>query len=283
MEQKTKSFFNFLPKNGFICAHRGARSIAPENTLLAMKKAKASRAHCWETDVQLSRDGELIVFHDETLERTTDIQNNDIFREDQALEVGRYTADELRALNSGSWFFRDDPFSTISTGEVAWEEREEICSQKIPLLREILEYTKEHSFPVNIEIKDLKTSAEDITIVDKIIDMLRETHTMELVLLSSFRHEYLQRARELSDDVAIGVLTDGQHPPNLIEYLRSLSAEAYHPEQGLCDLRLLNGLQHAGIRVNLWTVNDTLRAKEMFDAGAGVITDWPQRMVFGES
>ena len=96
-------FFDHLPQQGFICGHRGARSIAPENTLLAMVKARECGAHCWETDVRMSRDGELIVFHDDTLERTTDIATYAAFQDRVDLHVDRFTLGELRQLDAGSW------------------------------------------------------------------------------------------------------------------------------------------------------------------------------------
>ncbi|MBU0960940.1 MAG: glycerophosphodiester phosphodiesterase, partial [Proteobacteria bacterium] len=62
-----------------------------------------------------------------------------------------------------------------------------------------------------------------------------------------------------------------------IHYLNKLSATAYHPEAGLCEAELISDLHRAGLRVNTWTVNDMAQAKAMLCAGAGIITDWPQR------
>ena len=275
-------FFDYLPKNGFVCAHRGARSIAPENTLLSMEKAKECGAHCWEADVRTSSDGQLVVFHDETLERTTDSKTNTLFRDRQHLRVDQCTEAELQQLDAGSWFLKDDPFGTVASGEVLPEERAIIAKQKIPLLSEILEFTKKHSFPLNLEIKDLQTPAGDTVIVDKIMEILRDTETAEYILLSSFRHEYLRRAKEIDKNIGIGVLTAKKHPSHLNQYLHGLSADAYHPEQSSCDSFLLNNLQQAGFRVNIWTMNDMPSAKKMMAAGAGVITDWPQRLTTGE-
>ena len=150
-------FFDHLPQQGLICAHRGARSIAPENTILAMNKARQSGAPCWETDIQMSKDGELIIFHDATLERTTDIVTNVAFRDCKDYRVNQFTVRELRKLDAGSWFLADDPFASVASGEVRAEENAEIRGQRIPLLREILDFTKKHSFPVNLEIKSLET------------------------------------------------------------------------------------------------------------------------------
>ena len=271
-------FFDHLPDKGLIGAHRGARSIAPENTLLSMTKAKECGAHFWETDIRLSKDGELIVFHDNTLERTTNIATHAAYQDRTDWHVDQYTLRELRELDAGSWFLIDDPFGTVASGEVGGWESTAIQEQKIPLLLEILNFTKTHSFPVNLEIKDLKTPLEDVFIVDMIVDMLHETDTMDLVLLSSFVPEYLHRARSLNKNISTAFIAGEQHPPNLIHYLKSISALAYHPNVAICDDALINELQKAGFRVNSWTANDMERAQEMLHLGAGVITDWPQRL-----
>jgi glycerophosphoryl diester phosphodiesterase len=272
-------FFDCLPEKNLLCAHRGARSIAPENTLLALKKARECGAHCWETDVRMSKEGELIIFHDATLERTTNIVSLKDLRNRHPWKLDQFTLSELRELDAGSWFLDDDPFGTVASGEVLDSEHGTIQGQSMPMLREILEFTKAYRFPVNLELKDLKTPPGDVTVVDKVMDMLRETETMDLVLLSSFRHEYLYRARTLSQRVSIAVLAEERHPPDLIQYLKSFSAVAYHPEEALCDAELIVNLHHAGLRVNSWTINNMERAKEIFRLGAGVITDWPQRLV----
>lgn len=272
-------FFDHLVSQGLIFAHRGCRSIAPENTLLAMTKAKECGAHCWETDVRMSKDGELLIFHDATLERTTDIATHKLFRNRADYQIDQFTVSDLRELDAGSWFLADDPFGTVASGEVGGREREAMQGQQIPLLREILDFSNTHSFPVNLEIKVLDTPVGDVAIVDRVMEMLRETETMDLVLLSSLRHEYLYRARTLSQRIAIAVLAEDRHPPDLIRYLRSFSAVAYHPDEAICDAELIGQLQQAGFRVNTWTINDMERAQEMLRLGAGVITDWPQHFI----
>ena len=271
-------FFDNLPTGGFVCAHRGARSIAPENTLFALHKAKECGAYCWETDVRLSRDGELIIFHDQTLERTTDIATRTGYRDRSPWSTDHCTAAELRELDAGSWFLSADPFGTIASGEVSRQDQEKIRGQKIPLLHEILDFTRQHRFPVNLEIKDLETPQGDVSIVDLIIEMLEQTGTMDLVLLSSFRYEYLYRARELHPTVSLAVLAEEQHPADLLKKLSDFSATAYHPNAALCDPQLIHELQRANFRINPWTVNNIPQAQKMLQDGMGVITDWPQRL-----
>ncbi len=268
-------FFDHVPENNLVCAHRGARSIAPENTMLALETARDCGAHCWETDVRLAGSGELIIFHDDTLERCSDIR----LREDAAAlkpwKVESFSLEELRTLDAGSWFLETDPYGTVARAEAV----SGVSGCRIPLLREVLNFSRKFTFPVNLELKDLHGPAGETEVVDRVLDMIHETGTMELVLLSSFRHEYLRRARVLSPDITIAVLATGQHPSDLVRYLKGFSAVAYHPDQKICDDALIRELVQEGFRVNSWTVNDTKRACAMQAAGAGVITDWPQRLV----
>src|SRR6516162_9968344 len=105
-----------------VIAHRGASGTCPENTLAAFRRAEALGAHMIELDVQLSRDGEVVVMHDWTLARTTSGRGR----------VGARTAAELHALDAGSWF------SQAFAGE------------PVPSLREVLAAT---GLPVNVELK----------------------------------------------------------------------------------------------------------------------------------
>ncbi len=106
--------------------------------------------------------------------------------------------------------------------------------------------------------------------------MLHETDTTDIALLSSFRYEYLQRARLLHPNIALAVLAEEHHPPSLLHYLNRVSACAYHPAVDMCANELILQLKQEGIRVNAWTVNNYERAEELHSLGAGVITDWPQ-------
>src|SRR6056297_3325387 len=98
-------------------AHRGAGSIAPENTLIAARKAHALGADYWEFDVQLTGDHRLILMHDDTLERTTNVE--EVFPNRTSYRVGNFTLEEIRTLDAGSWFVNDDPFGEVEKGNVS--------------------------------------------------------------------------------------------------------------------------------------------------------------------
>lgn len=274
-----KPFFQHFSAPGLVCAHRGARSIAPENTSLAMVKAQACGADLWETDVQLTADGVAVLFHDDTLVRTTDILDRDAFRGKTALRLTEFSWAELAALDSGSWFIHTDPYGTIQSGEVAQEGLPLIAQQSILRLEEALRYCRQHDFPVNLELKDQRGTAADGRIVATVLELLRQTGTVELALISSFNHDYLRQVRQQAPELAIAALVEGAHPPELVNYLRTLGCDAYHPDQRLIDADFVRQLSAAGMPVNPWTVNDDAQALELLDAGAFFIcTDWPQRL-----
>jgi len=278
-DARVNKFFNQLSTTGHICAHRGARSIAPENTWLAMEQARRCGADLWETDVQMTADGELILFHDATLERTTDVADHPEFA-DRSLNVNEFTAAELETLDTGSWFLSTDPFKTVAAGDVAIELYPEIKGQRIPRLGDILKYCRNYNFPMNLEIKDQNGTAADNQIVGKVLDSLKNSQTEDLVLISSFNHNYLRQVKQLNPTIALAALVEDHHPENLLSYLHNLDVDAYHPDQLITDTALVQELVAAGMRVNLWTVNDSNQAKDYFVAGATFIcTDWPQRLV----
>jgi len=278
--KRLKSFFENFSGTGYICAHRGARSIAPENTLVAFEKARLCGADLWETDVQTTSDGELVLFHDHTLERTTDVETLPEFAERSPWALGDFTYAELQKLNAGSWFLESDPFGTIAAEEVLGEDIKSIRAQRIPLLRDLLEECHNYDFPLNLEIKDQAGTIADRTIVAQVMELIKVTRTEHLVLISSFNHDYLRQARQLNSTVATAALVENNHPESLLAYLRDLEVDAYHPDQLITDVALVQQLTSNGVRVNLWTVNDPEQARDFIAAGATFIcTDWPQRLV----
>ena len=99
-----------------IIAHRGARSLAPENTLAAARKAHGLGADLWETDVAVTADDQLVLMHDDAMTRTTNVA--DIFPERVPAAFSTSSLAEIRSLDAGSWFERDDPFGQVAAGAV---------------------------------------------------------------------------------------------------------------------------------------------------------------------
>lgn len=248
--------------------------------MLALAKARQCGADLWETDVRLTSDGGVVLFHDHTLERTTDIASHMPFRTRHPWNLSDFSAAELRLLNAGSWFIHHDPFGTIASGEVTAAALTAINRQKIPHLREVLRYCRQHDFPVNLEIKDHTGTPADGKIVSAVLELIRASATEHLVLLSSFNHDYLRRIKHTNPTIATAALAEFHHPDNLIDYLNGLAVDAYHPNHQIADAALIKQLSAEGIRTNLWTVNDIVQARYVAEAGATFIcSDWPQRLI----
>ena len=275
-----KLFFQRFSRKGLICAHRGARSIAPENTMFALEQARICGADLWETDVQLTADGELVLFHDDTMERTTDIVSSAQFKGRDSYPLRQFSYQELRQLDAGSWFVASDPYGTIAAGEVGQRDLQKIPGQKILSCREALDYCREHQFSVNLELKNQQNQSLGDVVVDKVLALIDQTASADLVIISSFNHDYLHRIRQQSSIIATAALVEGSHPEKLGEYLKKLGCDAYHPHWSLADGDLIEDLNRVGIEVSVWTVNDAVEGERFRTAGAFFIcTDWPQRFV----
>ncbi len=275
-----KPFFQRFKRKGLICAHRGARSIAPENTFYALEQARQCGADLWETDVQLTADGELVLFHDETLERTTDIIANPSFQILTDSLVSQFSFSDLQQLNAGRWFIDSDPFGTIRTQEINSQNLNIIAEQTILGCRAALEYCRQHQFPVNLEIKDHNSTALGETVVERLVELIETTNTEDLVLISSFNHDYLRLIHHENRNLATAALVGDTHPDDLIEYLKSLNCDAYHPHWKIADKALIHSLNQHQIEVNVWTVNECCDVQNFKKFGAFfVCTDWPQKML----
>ena len=260
-----------------IVAHRGARSVAPENTLLAARRAFGFSAEQWELDVQLTRDGELIVLHDPGLMRTSDVLQKFPLR--FFWQVKNFTLAEIKTLDAGSWYVKKDPFGEITNGALSPEEQLQIKDTGFPTLREALELTKELGWSVNVEIKDISKTPGDAVIVQKTVALIQELNMVENVLISSFKHDYLKQVKALNPNIQTAALVSEMEDP--ITLLRSLGADAINPDfHKIKDLGIIKEIRDAGFDVYVWTVNDENEMMQCINAGvSGIITDYPQRMV----
>ncbi|MFW5488500.1 MAG: glycerophosphodiester phosphodiesterase [Desulfovibrio sp.] len=272
-------FFDLLPKGGYVCAHRGARSEAPENTMLAARAALDAKADFWELDVALTSDNALVVIHDDSLERTTDVRAHKEFQNRAPWPVHAFRYAELRRLDAGTWFHATDPFGTIAAGKVSRQTLEKCPGQRIPTLRDALEFSRDNNLPVNIEIKDQLHVPGDPDIVKAVHKELLRTGTREMALISSFNHGYLAALRRLDPEIPMAALVEGRHPDDIVRYLKSLGACGYHPDCEITDTALVRELADAGIKVTPYTVNDMDQAEAFLQAGCfAVTTDFPRSL-----
>jgi glycerophosphoryl diester phosphodiesterase len=259
-----------------IIAHRGARSLAPENTLPAAVKALEVGADGWELDVAMSADGELVLIHDDTLERTSNAAQ--VFPDRGPWLVYDFTMDELLQLDFGSWFVASDPFGQAAESQITAAELDSYVGLHITTLAEALQFTKDNDWWVNIEIKDASGTAADALIVSKVVELVDELGMQEQVLISSFKHDYLRQVKAIDASIATGALVNTVvvDPVGLME---ALGAQAFHPRINLAFAEQVDKLRDAGYGVNVWTVNEESEMKELVEMGvSGIFTDFPQRL-----
>ncbi|MGH2543757.1 MAG: glycerophosphodiester phosphodiesterase [Ardenticatenaceae bacterium] len=257
-------------------AHRGARSLAPENTMAAARRALELGADMWELDVAMSADGILYLVHDDTLERTSNVAK--VFPERQPWSAHTFTWEEIQRLDFGSWYNRTDPFGQIASGKVSEGQLASYAGEPAPSLEEALCFTRENDWRVNVEIKDLSGTAGDAKVVEMVVALIESLGMARDVLISSFNHRYLERVRLAGSFIATGVLVaQPESEPAIL--VRELQAQAYHPGVYAIHPSELPALREAGVEVNVWTVNDEAIMRALIEHGVnGIFTDFPQRL-----
>ena len=244
---------NFKNKQNLIIAHRGYSAKYPENTLLAFREA-ISKSDFFELDVAFSKDGIPIIMHDDTLERTTNAKELPNFK--PPYNIHDYTLQELKSLDASSWFSKELP------------------KQSIPTLKEALTLAKEHNLPVNIEIKDLTNTPFDKVATQKVLELVEELNMQNMVLISSFKHDYLLQSKELEPNISTAAIVENLHPKNTIKYLKNLGVSAYNIDIEIFNPTLTQELSKEGIVTNVFTVNDNSLKKNLFNQRVkGIFTD----------
>jgi len=261
-----------------VIAHRGARSLAPENTLAAAEKGLEAGADLWETDVAVTADGVLILFHDDSLERTTNAAA--VFPDRAPWTFTEFTLAEIERLDAGSWFDRDDPFGQIAAGRVSPADQAAYVGLKVPTVEEALAFTRDHDWTVNIELKRLPAPLEDFPVVPRFFEVMdRVGIAPERVRLSSFEHRWLEEARALRPEVEVQALV-GYYRDRPIDWDAVADFPTVNARAALTPPEKVRELVAAGKRVNLFTVNDVREARAYIEAGVtGLFTDFPQDLV----
>jgi glycerophosphoryl diester phosphodiesterase len=264
------------PLRTLVIAHRGARSLAPENTLAAASKAYAIGADLWELDVAMTSDGELFVLHDDTLERTSNAAQ--IFPDRAPWRASDFTWAEIRSLDFGSWYNQQDPFGQIAAGAVSAADQQSYVGEHAPSLREALEFTKDHSWRVNVEIKDLSGTPGDAQVVEKVVRLIDEMGMTGQVMISSFNHSYLTRVKQADPSIKLAALVEKpvDDPASLLD---RLGVRSFNPGVKVTSAEQVRSLTDQGYEVYVWTVNDETTMRNLIEAGvSGIFTDFPQRL-----
>ncbi len=261
-----------------IIAHRGARSLAPENTLLAAKKAFELGADLWETDVGVSKDGVPILMHDDALTRTTDAARR--FPDRAPWTFTTFTLEKLKALDAGSWFLDTDPFGEIARGAVSAEEEEVIRGAQVPTLEEALRLTQALGWRVNLELKRQPPPMEGFPLLEAVFAVIDAVGIgPEAVVLSSFDLDLMRTARKMRPEFRVQAVL-GFHRDRPIDWEAAADFDELNPRASLTPPAVAERLRKKGKAIRPWTVNEVETARDLIAAGvAGLFTDYPQRLV----
>lgn len=230
-----------------VFAHRGASAHAPENTLVAFELAAAQGADGIELDAKLTADGHVVVFHDQTLERTTD-------------GIGRLVHKqlaELRALDAGSHF------------------GPQFRGEKIPLLEEVFESVGKKLF-TNVELTNYATPWDGL--VEHVCGLVKKCGLEDRVMFSSFLPTNLRKARTLLPDVPRGLLAAQKWKG---AWARSFGFSfgdyaALHPHVADVDAHEVQRVHRLRRRIHVWPVNEQQDIRNLKNWGAdGIFTKDP--------
>lgn len=228
-----------------VTAHRGFSGAAPENTAYAFEKAIESNADYIELDVQMTKDNQLVVFHDDTIERTTDGKG----------KLSSKTYDELLQLSAGSWF------------------GEKYADAKIMLLSEVLDLTDE-DIMLNIEIKN----RGNITgAVDETVRLVEEYGIEDSCYISSFSYSALKRVKKHNPKIKTALIAnvDTATSYSRLKYINAVSMNYIFVNR-----TVVNSAHQNGKRIFVWTVDRTDSMKDMIALGVdNIITDVPDKAV----
>ena len=257
-----------LPPKPYIIAHRGASMLRPENTLAAARQALALGADGLEADIRISLDGIPFLMHDYGLERTTDVALRFPDRKEDLPES--FTLAELKQLNAGEWFYQEDPYHTIADGLVSEGDAQALRQERIPSLAEELDFLKGNEL---IFIFDLIDPPEGHPYHDQFFEIcFNMIHQAGL----DSRIWFLAKGerREMVAASAPGmVLTYGadyRRPPEASE-LTQQGYQIVNVEYGL-PVERIQKYQQAGLKVNLYVVDEPWMFSKMWLAGADSMT-----------
>ena len=220
--------------------HRGAKGHIAENTIASIHKAIELGADGIEIDVFLCKSGEIVLFHDKTLEKLTNGEGN---IEDKNLDELR----KLKVLNS---------------------------QHSIPTLEEVLKSIDKDVF-LNIELKGRNTAQGSLDLIRKYI----RKNKIELnnILFSSFNWEELKDLRSLSDKVQLALITE-EDPLLAIDYALKLKAVAINPNYKDLNEQNIFNINEKGLKIYTWTVNSKIEIDKLKTLNVnGIITDFPDR------
>lgn len=239
-----------------VIAHRGSNKEAPQNTLPAFRKAIEEKTNGFETDVHLTRDGQLVICHNYTIDDTSDGRGR----------ISDFTLEELKKFDFGSYFSEDFKGTPLPTAD-------EFLELVAPTDTDI----------INIEIKSPPDGSPEI--VRQTLKTVKKHGVLDRVIISSFDPRVLKAAKELDPRVKTAFLYPTNRPsvcrPIVFPFLiaRTTNVDIIHPAFLFVTKPVVAIAHKMGLQVNVWTVNDEKTVRFLVDCGVdGIITDCPGKV-----
>lgn len=230
-----------------IMAHRGYSGCYPENTMLAFRKAAETGCDGIELDVQLTKDGTVVVIHDETLDRTT----------------------------TGSGAVRDFTYDEIRKFDAAKVWNGKFPKEPVPSFDEYCEWVATTPLMTNIELKTSKVYYPDLE--KKTIDIIAKYGLEKKVMFSSFNHLSLIETKKIAPSIPVGALVEEQGIVRAGAYCKHWGFEFYHPSYKNLTDEAIKELNDNGVGANVWTVNGMAELEKLVAWNvAGVISNFPK-------
>lgn len=233
-----------------IIAHRGASGSAPENTLASFRRAIELGADWLELDVCASRDGEVIVIHDDTLERTTNGRG----------KVSDRTLAELKRLDAGAWF---DP---------------RFAGESVPTLSEVIRLAKAHRVGLLVEMKTGSHLGQGFE--EKVVSLLSDAGFLGRSIVMSFNHAAVSRAKQAEHGLKTLLLIGRRASAlKIADIVRDHGAAGVSVKDSLASKQYVAALRDRGMMVVVWTVNSPGAMRRFMARGVdGITTNYPERL-----
>jgi len=232
-----------------IFAHRGSSGTHPENTMSAFKEAERVGADGIELDVHYTKDDQLVVIHDNTVNRTTNKKGR----------VRDLTLKELLQLDAGSHFSK------------------KYAGEKIPTFEEVLDWIQGTNLLLNVELKYVEL--DYLYFEEKVLQEITRRGLEERTIISSFNHDGLKKVNNLNPMIETGILyMERLYEP--WDYAKTVGATAIHPYVDGIDGGLIVASEGKGCPVRVFTVNKKKQIGGLVQTGcSAIITDFPERAI----
>jgi glycerophosphoryl diester phosphodiesterase len=239
-------------------AHRGSSGQAPENTLAAVDLALDQHASVVEIDVQRTADGELVIMHDTTLDRTTDAE--EVFPDRAPWHVGDLTLEEIEQLDAGSWF------------------AQRYSGEPVPTLREVVKRVGSRA-GLMIELKSPELYPGIESEVDKelrsVPGYMPSALAADRLIVQSFNHDSMRAYHDLAPEVPLALLF-GRRPTAAELDDAAGWARQIHASYRVTDAAVVDAVHERGMNMGVYTVNSGKLMRKYIDLGVdGITTNYP--------